>query len=98
MAFGKHGEHQEIRAGASKHDFGIELAIIVDIIHVIEYLWNAGRVFHPESGTELENWVRHRLLGVLRSRAGLVAGGMRRRTMGRRTRKQWGQDDYPIIP
>lgn len=63
---------------------GINLTIIVDIIHVIEYLWDAGRAFHPESGTELENWVRHRLLGVLRGKAGLMAGGMRRSA----TRKQ----------
>lgn len=63
---------------------GIDLTIIVDIIHVIEYLWDAGRAFHPESGPELENWVRHRRLGVLHGKAGLMAGGMRRST----TRKQ----------
>lgn len=57
---------------------GVELTIIVDIIHVIEYLWKAGRVFHPKSGLELENWVRHRLLAVLNGNAGLTAGGMRR--------------------
>ncbi len=57
---------------------GVDLTIIVDIIHVIEYLWDAGRVFHPKSGPELENWVRHRLLKVLQGKAGLMAGGMRR--------------------
>ncbi len=56
----------------------VDLTIIVDIIHVIEYLWDAGRAFHPESGQELENWVRHRLLGVLQGKASLMAGGMRR--------------------
>jgi len=57
---------------------GLNLTIIVDIIHVIEYLWAAGRAFYPESGPELESWVRHRLLEVLRGKAGLMAGGMRR--------------------
>ena len=57
---------------------GLDLTIIVDLIHVIEYLWDAARVFHPASGPELENWVRHRLLGTLRGKAGLMAGGMRR--------------------
>jgi len=57
---------------------GLDLMIIVDLIHVTEYLWNAGRVFHPASGPELENWVRHRLLETLRGKAGLMAGGMRR--------------------
>ena len=61
----------------AKND-GINLTIIVDLIHVIEYLWDAGRVFHPASGPELENWVRYRLLEILRGKAGVVAGGMRR--------------------
>jgi exonuclease VII small subunit len=56
----------------------LDLTIIVDLIHVIEYLWDAGRVFHPASGPELENWVRYRLLETLRGKAGLMAGGMRR--------------------
>ncbi len=57
---------------------GLNLTIIVDIVHVIGYLWSAGRVFHQKSGPELENWVRHRILEVLRGKAGLIAGGMRR--------------------
>jgi hypothetical protein len=67
---------RELRRMARKNNFN--LTIIVDIIHVIEYLWDAGRAFHPASGPELENWVRHRLLEILRGKAGLVAGGMRR--------------------
>lgn len=67
---------RELRQMARKN--GLNLTIIVDIIHVIEYLWAAGRAFHPESGPELESWVRHRLLEVLRGKAGLMAGGMRR--------------------
>jgi hypothetical protein len=56
----------------------LDLTLIIDIVHVIEYLWKAGRVFEPESGPELQGWVRHRILEVLRGKAGLVAGGMRR--------------------
>jgi hypothetical protein len=57
---------------------GVDLIIIVDIIHVSEYLWDAGRVFSPQSGPELEGWVKQRLLEILRGKAGYVAGGMRR--------------------
>jgi hypothetical protein len=57
---------------------GIDLTIIVDVIHVIEYLWNAGRAFNSESGEALESWVRVRILEILRGNAGYVAGGMRR--------------------
>jgi len=59
-------------------DKGLDLTIIVDIIHVIEYLWDAGRVFYPKASEELESWVRVRLLEILRGKAGYVAGGMRR--------------------
>jgi hypothetical protein len=53
-------------------------------MHVIEYLWDAGRAFHPEAGAELENWVRVRLLEILRGNAGHMAGGMRRSATLRR--------------
>lgn len=57
---------------------GIEMTIIVDIIHVIEYLWKAGRVFYPKSGPKLEEWVQHRIGKILQGKAGPMAGGMRR--------------------
>ena len=67
-------------------DKKLDLTIIVDIIHVIEYLWDAGRAFYPKAGEELESWVRVRLVEILRGKAGYVAGGMRRsatlRTLG----------------
>ena len=70
---------------------GINLTIIVDIIHVIEYLWAAGRAFHPEASPDLEIWVQHRLLEILRGKASFVAGGMRRsatrRALSTETRK-----------
>lgn len=67
---------RELGRMARKNNF--DLTIVIDIIHVIEYLWAAGRAFHSASGPELESWVRHRLLEILRGKAGLVAGGMRR--------------------
>jgi len=35
-------------------DKGLDLTIIVDIIHVTEYLWDAGRAFYPKAGEDLE--------------------------------------------
>jgi len=55
-----------------------DLTIVVDIIHVIEYLWDAGRVFYPQGGKELEDWVSHRIEELLKGKAGYIAGGMRR--------------------
>ena len=56
----------------------INITIVMDIIHVIEYLWKAARVFHAETSSEAEEWVTHRLLLILHGNAGQVAAGMRR--------------------
>ena len=73
------GENQQLRIlGRMAKKQGVDITIIVDIIHVIEYLWKAGRAFYPKSGPELEKWVQHRLLKILEGKAGLMAGGMRR--------------------
>ncbi len=57
---------------------GINATIVLDIIHVIEYLWIAARLFHEdESGTECERWVEDKLEMILNSRAGKVAGSIR---------------------
>jgi hypothetical protein len=54
------------------------VTIVVDFIHVTEYLWKAGAVFLPPGTKELEAWVQERLDGVLQGKAGQVAGGIRR--------------------
>lgn len=73
------GENQQLRVLKSMaKEQNVALTIIVDIIHVIEYLWKAGRAFHPKSGPELEEWVQYRLAKILEGKAGLMAGGMRR--------------------
>lgn len=61
-----------------------DLTIIVDWIHVTGYVWAAGRAFHPEGTTVLEDWVQQRLLEILQGNAGFVAGGMRRSATLRR--------------
>lgn len=71
--------------------YGVRVTFILDVIHVLEYLWKAAYVFHREASPEAEQWVRERLLRVLRGEAGLVAGGIRRsatkRGLGAKARK-----------
>jgi len=56
----------------------IPLQIVVDVIHVAEYVWKAGLAFHPADSEALDTWVRGRLLEILRGHASHVAAGMRR--------------------
>ncbi len=61
---------------AQKHQ--IELTIILDVIHVLDYVWKAGHAFHADASQELEHWVLERLRRILQGQAGQVAAGMRR--------------------
>ena len=73
----------------AKH-YGVRLTIVLDIFHVLEYLWKAGHALAAEGSAELEQWVLHRLGRVLEGRAPHVAAGMRRSATKRRlaTRKR----------
>lgn len=56
----------------------IELTIVLDVIHVLEYLWKAAWAFHKEGDEAAEPWVHERLLEILRGKSSEVAGGIRR--------------------
>ena len=57
----------------------ISLTIILDIIHVIEYLWKAAFVFHSPTSQQAEDWVSACLLRILQGKSSSVAAQMRRR-------------------
>ena len=62
----------------------VALTIIVDFIHVLEYVWKAGQALLGEGRPETECWVQERALAILKGRASLVAAGMRRSATNRR--------------
>jgi hypothetical protein len=57
---------------------GVKVDIVLDVIHVIEYLWKAAYCFEAEGTAEAEAWVTERLLEILRGKASHVAAGIRR--------------------
>ncbi|MBF0316367.1 MAG: ISKra4 family transposase [Oligoflexia bacterium] len=57
---------------------GLKVTIVIDIIHVIEYLWSSARVFHEESSYACESWVNQQLFEVLNGNATKVAATIRR--------------------
>ena len=71
----------------AKH-YGVRLTIVLDIFHVLEYLWKAGHALAAEGSAELEQWVLQRLGRVLEGRAHQVAAGMRRSATKRRLAKR----------
>jgi hypothetical protein len=58
--------------------YGIELQVVLDLIHVIEYLWKASFAFNAEGSHRAEQWVTERLLQILKGKCSDVAAGIRR--------------------
>ena len=57
---------------------GAPVITILDVIHVLEYVWKAGLTLHPEGSAALETWVLERMLRILAGESSSVAAGMRR--------------------
>ncbi len=57
---------------------GVEVTIVLDFIHVLEYLWKAAYCFCPSGSETAEVWVRSRALRILQGQASDVAAGIRR--------------------
>jgi|GEM_PF-4700204 len=72
-----------IKRAAKQHN--VELTIVLDLMHVLEYVWKAGFALHGEGDTKTERWVSERLLEILRAPARLPQGsGEARPCEGRR--------------
>jgi hypothetical protein len=64
------------KAAAKKR--GIAVTILVDLMHVLEYLWRAAHAFCRAGSAEAEAWVQQRLMWLLQGRsAGKIATAMR---------------------
>lgn len=50
---------------------------ILDLFHVLEYLWQAAHCFHPENSPQAKTFVTDRLLRLLRGEVGYVIGGLK---------------------
>jgi hypothetical protein len=61
---------------------------ILDIIHVVEYLWIAGNVLHGKDETKkINQWLYKHLLAILEGRVGRVIGALKQVRAKRRLKK-----------
>lgn len=70
--------HQISRIQAEARARGAPVTVVVDFVHVVEYLWKAAWSFHAEGDPAAEDWVRRHAQAVLNGRATTVAGNIRR--------------------
>ena len=66
--------HQIQRIQAEANDRGITVVIIIDFVHVLEYIWKAAWTFHHEGDPAAETWVRKHAQTILDGHPTRVAG------------------------
>jgi len=71
--------HQIERIKAEGRRRGVTVAIVVDFVHVMEYLWSAGWCFFSEGDPAAERWVAEKATAILEGKASTVAAAIRRK-------------------
>jgi hypothetical protein len=73
------GSLQQLEAikAAAKNNL-VSVSIVLDFIHVLEYLWKAAHCFFTPGAKEAEPWVMARALRLLQGKVSDVAAGIRR--------------------
>ena len=71
--------HQIDRIEAEAKVAKVEVAVVVDFVHVLEYIWKAAWSFFEVGDPAAEAWVKDKAIEVLRSKASVVAGAIRRK-------------------
>jgi hypothetical protein len=74
---GNNTQIEAIQAEAARRRATVHL--LVDFVHVTEYVWTAAWSFFETGDPDAEKWVRTQLRQVLRGRAAAVAAGILRR-------------------
>ncbi|MCU0294283.1 MAG: ISKra4 family transposase, partial [Thermoanaerobaculaceae bacterium] len=74
-----------LRRIAKRHK--VDLTMVLDFIHVSQYVWKASLGFFGEKEAGREDWVEERLLRILSGGSSQVAAGIRRSATRRRLSK-----------
>ena len=69
--------HQKKQIKRTMKKFNVQATIVMDFVHVTEYVWKAAWCFFEKDDTAVEGWVAERLLKILRGGCAQVAKGMR---------------------
>jgi hypothetical protein len=67
------GDHKQIDyANKEANKLDVSIIIIMDIIHVLEYIWKAARSLFKEDDRESEKWVGQKIEMILKGEADIV--------------------------
>ena len=73
------GNLHQIDGQARAKARNVNLAVVCDLVHVVEYLWKATWSLHREADPAAEQWVGRQALAVLDGKALKVARAIRRK-------------------
>jgi len=71
--------HQIDRIRTEARRRKVKVTIVVDVIHVLEYVWDSAWCFFKEGDPAAERWVHEKTLAILEGKAGIVAAAIRRK-------------------
>ena len=74
---GNNHQIDRIRKEAKKRK--VKVTIVIDCVHVLEYLWSSAWSFFKEGDPAAERWVHEKARAVLNGKAGIVAASIRRK-------------------
>jgi hypothetical protein len=77
-------QHQIDRIHAEAKARGLTIPVVIDFIHVLEYVWKAVWSFFNEGDPAAEAWVHDTALAILQGGARQVAASIRRKATTRR--------------
>jgi hypothetical protein len=72
-------KHQIDRITKEARKRKLKVTILVDCVHVMEYLWDAAWCYFTEGDPAAERWVQEKARGVLDGQASTVAAAIRRK-------------------
>jgi hypothetical protein len=90
---GNNTQIEAVTAEAARR--GVTITIVIDFIHVLEYLWKAAWSFFDKGEPAAEEWVAAQARTILHGKARQVAAGIRRRatTYGYSPAERAGADE-----
>jgi len=90
---GNNTQIEAVTAEAARR--GVTLTIVIDFIHVLEYLWKAAWSFFDKGEPAAEEWVADQARKILHGNSAQVAAGIRRRatTYGYSPAERAGADE-----
>ena len=72
---GKSSQLAAIKRGCER--LGVQVTLVVDLLHVIHYVWQAGKELFSEDKQKLHGWVEERVERLLKGEVSEVARGIR---------------------